>query len=170
MVGTIAQSCDRCGSGTQQPGQVLGGSLPLFPPPPLEFPTFAARSLYVRNDARNPSSESWNCGGETVREFCLNSDFHVNLRIFHMPKIYDMGPTALLPLRRKACWGLFRPKNPMASAGFEPANLGTKGQNANPRWPKPLVDIIVLTKYTEQYLALQLLHSYTFWHDSAILR
>ena len=29
-----------------------------------------------------------------------------------------MGPTALL----------FQPKNPTASAGFEPANLGTKGQ------------------------------------------
>ena len=24
-----------------------------------------------------------------------------------MPQIYDMGPTALLPLRRKACWGCF---------------------------------------------------------------
>ena len=34
-----------------------------------------------------------------------------------MPQIYDMGPTALLPLRRKACWGFFRPKNPTASAG-----------------------------------------------------
>ena len=45
-----------------------------------------------------------------------------------MPQIYDMGPTALLPLRRKAYWGFFRPKNPTASAGFEPANLGTKGQ------------------------------------------
>jgi len=27
-------------------------------------------------------------------------------------------------------------KNPMASAGFEPANLGTKGQHATPRPPK----------------------------------
>ena len=27
----------------------------------------------------------------------------------------------------------FRPKNPTASAGFEPANLGTKGQHATPR-------------------------------------
>jgi len=27
-----------------------------------------------------------------------------------MPQIYDMGPTALLPLRRKAYWGFFRPK------------------------------------------------------------
>ena len=56
-----------------------------------------------------------------------------------MPQIYDMGPTALLPLRRKACWGFFRPKNPTASAGFEPANLGTKGQHATPRPPKPLL-------------------------------
>ena len=54
-----------------------------------------------------------------------------------MPQIYDMGPLALLPLRRKACWGFFRPKNPTASAGFEPANLGTKGQHATPRPPKP---------------------------------
>ena len=31
----------------------------------------------------------------------------------------------------------FRPKNPTASAGSEPANLGTKGQNTTPRRPKP---------------------------------
>ena len=43
--------------------------------------------------------------------FCLNSDFHVNLGNFYVPQIYDMGPTALFPLRRKACWGFFRPKN-----------------------------------------------------------
>jgi len=40
-----------------------------------------------------------------------------------------MGPTALLPLRKKACWGIFHPKNPTASAGCEPAKLGTKGQH-----------------------------------------
>ena len=55
-----------------------------------------------------------------------------------MQQIYDMRPTALLPLRRKACWGFFRPKNPTTSAGFEPANLGTKGQHATPRPTKPL--------------------------------
>jgi len=38
---------------------------------------------------------------------------------------------ALLPLRRKARWGFFSPKNLTASAGFEPANLGT-------RPPKPI--------------------------------
>jgi len=32
LAGTRAQSCDRYGSGTLHPGQVLGGSLPLLPP------------------------------------------------------------------------------------------------------------------------------------------
>jgi len=32
----------------------------------------------------------------------------------------------------------FALKNPTASAGFEPANLGTKGQHANSRPPKPI--------------------------------
>ena len=35
-------------------------------PPPLDVPTFAARCLYARNDARDPSSERWNC----EREIC----------------------------------------------------------------------------------------------------
>ena len=38
----------------------------------------------------------------------------------------------LLPLRRKACWEFSgRPKNPTASAGFEPANSGSSGQYAS---------------------------------------
>ena len=35
----------------------------------------------------------------------------------------------------------FALKNPTASAGFEPANLGTKGQHATPRPPKPLCNV-----------------------------
>ena len=48
-----------------------------------------------------------------------------------MPQVYDMGPTALAE-------DFFALNNPTASAGFEPANLGTKGQHATPRPPKPL--------------------------------
>jgi hypothetical protein len=62
----------------------------------------------------------------------------LHLGIFYMPQIYDMGPPALLPLWRKVCWGFFTLKNPTASARFEPANSGTKGQHAAPRPPKPL--------------------------------
>ena len=58
-----------------------------------------------------------------------------------MPQIYDMGPTALLPFRRRACREFFRPKNLTVSAGFEPANLVTKGQHATPRPPKPLTAV-----------------------------
>ena len=61
MAGTRAQSCDRYGSGTLHPGKVLGGSLPLL------SPAFR-RSDYSRQvppyDARDPSSERWNCGRE----------------------------------------------------------------------------------------------------------
>ena len=44
-------------------GKFLGVVCHCFPPP-LDVPTFAARCLYVRNDARDPSSESWICGRE----------------------------------------------------------------------------------------------------------
>jgi len=37
---------------------------------------------------------------------------------------------------------IFRPKNPTASAGFEPANLGTKSQHATPRPPKLQHDLM----------------------------
>jgi len=36
-------------------------------PPPLDVPNFAARCLHVRNDARDSSSERWNCGRESFR-------------------------------------------------------------------------------------------------------
>jgi hypothetical protein len=54
-----------------------------------------------------------------------------------MPQIYDMGPTALLPFRTKAEY-FFALKNLTASAGLEPANLGSKGQHAISIPPKLL--------------------------------
>jgi len=47
-------------------GTFLGVVCHCFPPP-LDVPTFAARCLYVRNDARDPSSERWNSEREIVR-------------------------------------------------------------------------------------------------------
>jgi hypothetical protein len=86
-----------------------------------------------------PSSGRWNYGREMAEKFCrkwrLPRHFLVLLRAVK----HDMGQTALLPLRRKACWEFFRPKNPTASTGFEHANLGTKGQHATSRPPKPLI-------------------------------
>ena len=41
----------------------------------------------------------------------------------------------------------FAPKNPTASAGFEPVNLGTKGQHATSRPPKQLEGRITLNLF-----------------------
>ena len=45
-----------------------------------------------------------------------------------------------------------RPKNPKASAGFEPANLGTKGQHATPRPLKPYNIYIYIYIYIYVYI------------------
>jgi hypothetical protein len=98
---------------------------------PQEAPSFWS-------DASEPNSGRWNYGREMAEKFCrqwrLTRHFWV---LLHAVK-HDMGQTVLLPLPRKACWGVFRPKNPTASAGFKPAKLGTKGQHATSRPPKPL--------------------------------
>jgi hypothetical protein len=74
-----------------------------------------------------PLEGKGNYGREMTGNFADIGGFHAIVGIFYM------GTTAaLLPLRRKACWGNFRPENPTASAGFEPANLDTKGQHAYP--------------------------------------
>ena len=48
-----------------------------------------------------------------------------------MPQIHDMGQT-----EGRRAEDFFALKNTTASAGFEPVNLGTKGQHATPRPPK----------------------------------
>jgi hypothetical protein len=60
----------------------------------------------------------WPC---EVFLFILASDF------LHAVKSYDMGPTALLLLRRKVCCGFLS----IALAGFEPANRWSDGKHAN---------------------------------------
>jgi len=81
-------------------------------------------SLTSETTRANPSSGRWNFGQEIVENLAESGDFHVTFGFFDITQIYDMGPTALLSLRRKARWGFFRPKNPTASAGFEPRELG----------------------------------------------
>ena len=98
-------------------------------PPLSDVPTFAARCLHVRNDARDPNSQRWNCGRDCCPVILPKWRFPRHLGIFYMPQIYDIGRRAE---------DFFALKNPTASARFEPTNLGTKGQQATPRPPKPL--------------------------------
>ena len=79
-------------------------------PPFLDVPTSAVRCPHARNDARDLSSERWNCVGENYPVVLPKWRLPRHLAFFYMPQIYDMGPTALLPLRRKARWASFRPE------------------------------------------------------------
>jgi hypothetical protein len=55
-----------------------------------------------------------------------NSTFH--LGIFYMLQIYDLGPTALLPLQRKVRWEFFRPeKSWRLQPGLNPRTWVLKG-------------------------------------------
>jgi hypothetical protein len=76
--------------------------------------SYDVRGLYQRR------MELW---ARNVRSnLAYNSTSAEIVGFFYVPQICDMGPMALLPLRRKACWGIFRPKK---SDGF--------GWGLNPR-------------------------------------
>ena len=119
-------------------GKYLGVVCHCFPPP-LDVPTFAARCLCVCNYARDPSSKRWKCGRESCPEilpkFQLPHKFRALLYAANLRHGTD-GFTS--PPKEGVLRIFFRPKNPTASAGLEPANLGTKGQHATPIPPKPL--------------------------------
>ena len=87
-------------------GKFLGVVCHCFPPC-LDVPTFATRCLHVRHNVRDPQRRKVKLWASPVILPKWRLPRH--LGIFYMPQIYDMGPTALLPLLRKACWGLFRP-------------------------------------------------------------
>ena len=111
-------------------GSFLGVGCHCFPPP-LDVPTFASRCLHVQATWETSISERRKYGREMAGQFCLWFRLPRNPRVlWHAAQICDMGDGFTSP-PRKACCGFFRPKNPTASAGIEPAILGTRGQHAN---------------------------------------
>jgi hypothetical protein len=89
-------------------------------------------SFHVQRSERPLSVKEGSMDEKWPIQFCLqHTTSTVSLRIFYMPQIYDMGQTALLYSKGRHAEDFFRPKNPKTSAGFEPANLGTRGQHAN---------------------------------------
>ena len=79
-------------------------------------------------------------GGTMGEKWWPNGAWDMHPGFFYMLQICDMGPIILLSFRRKACWGFLSPfKYPTALAGFEPVNLGIRGQHATSAPTKPLV-------------------------------
>jgi hypothetical protein len=100
----------------------------------LDVPTFNTRRLHACHHARTPSGGRWNYG----RLFCLNAEFHVTFRDLLQAVKLRHGADGFTSPPKKGVLRIFSSKNSTASAGFEPANLGTKGQHATSRPPKPL--------------------------------
>ena len=100
----------------------------------LDVPTSATR----RHHARAPSGGRWNCGREMSGKFCLNSDFHVTFRDLLHALDLRHGTDGFTSSPKEGVLRIFSSKNPTASAWCEPTNLGTKGQHATSRPPKPL--------------------------------
>ena len=73
-------------------------------------------------------------------EFCLEMpDFHVTfMDLLHAVNLRHGTDGFTSPPKEVVLRILFALKNPTASVGFEPANLGTKGQQAASRLLKPL--------------------------------
>ena len=102
-------------------GKFLGVFCHCFSPP-LDVPTFVARCLYVRNDARDPSSERWNCG----REICA-----VILPKFRLPLIFrDLLHAANL---RHGTDGFTSPPKEGVLRIFSPLKIRRLRPGLNPR-------------------------------------
>jgi hypothetical protein len=85
--------------------------------------------------------------GEFCRQIASSTIFE---GIFYMPQIWDMGPTALLPFRRKACWGFFHPRTWVPKASM-----------LTPRPPKPLYGfrlLLTLIFNSTRFSVLKFLH------------
>ena len=81
-----------------------------------------------------------------VDEFCLKMpDFHVTFRdLLHAVNLRH-GTDGFTSLPKEGVLRIFFAlKNPTASVGFEPANFGTKGQQATSRPPKPPTNTLPL--------------------------
>jgi len=132
---TRVQSGDWYGSGTLHSGQVLRGSLPLL------SPAFRCSRFDHQVPPRPPRRErsqrqKWELWARMLShnfaEMTTSTPFRV---LLHAANLRHEDRRLYFPSEGRRAEDFFALKNPTASAGFEPANLGTKGQHATPRPP-----------------------------------
>ena len=126
-------------------GKFLGVGCHCFPPP-LDVPTFFARCLHVQRHERPLAAEGGTlCGREMFRQISSRIRLPRNSRDLLHAENLRHGTDGFTE-------DFFALKNPTASAGFEPANLGTKGQHATSRPPKPVYVCIYIYIYIYIYI------------------
>ena len=87
-------------------------------------------------------------GEKCSDKFRLEFDFHLILS--HAANLRHGTDGFTSPPKEGVLRIFFALKNPTASSGFEPANLGTKDQLATSRPPKPIFVYILV--YNEQFI------------------
>ena len=88
-------------------------------------------SLTSETTRANPSSGRWNYWWEIAKNFVESGEFHVTLGSFTCLNFTTWDRRLYFPSEGRRAEDFFALKNPTVSAGFEPANLGTKGQHAH---------------------------------------
>src|SRR5215475_4861421 len=123
-------------------GKFLGVDCHCFPPP-LDVPTFSARYLHAQRRERPLAAEGGTLRGrEMFRQISSRIRPPRNSRdLLHAANLRHGTDGFTSPPKEGVLRIFFALKNPTASAGFEPANLGTKGQHATSRPPKPIIYI-----------------------------
>ena len=117
-------------------GKFLGVGCHCFPPP-LDVTTFSARCLHIQRCERPLVAEGGTLRGRKMfRRISSRIRLTRNSRdLLHASNLRHGTDGFTSPPKED----FFTLKNPTASAGFEPANLGTKGQHATSRPPKPIL-------------------------------
>jgi len=120
-------------------GKFLGVGCHCFPPP-LDVPTFSARCLHVQRRERSLAAEGGTIRGrEMFRQISSRIRLPRNSRdFFHAANLRHGTDGFTSPPKEGVLRVFFALKNLTVSAGFESANLGTKGQHATSRPPKPI--------------------------------
>ena len=121
-------------------GKFLGVGCHCFPLP-LDVPTFSARCLHVQRRERPLAAEGGTLRGrEMFRKISSRIRLPCNSkRSFTCRKSATWDRQLYFPSEGRRAEDFFALKNPTASTGFEPANLGTKGRHATSRPPKPII-------------------------------
>ena len=97
-------------------------------------------------------------------EFCLKlPDFHVTFRVLlHAVNLRHGTNGFTSPPKEGVLRIFFDLKNPTGLDGFEPANLGTKGQHATCRPPKPLIKLVNCPLFLISFDVEMFLYSVSF--------
>jgi hypothetical protein len=141
-------------------GKFLGVGCHCFPPPldkflsvvchcffpHLDVPTFSARCLHVQRRERTLAAEG---GTFRRREMFRNISSRIRLPrnsryLLHAANLRHGTDGFTSPPKEDMRRKFFSLKNPTTSGGFEPANLGTKGQHATTRPPKMILAICII--------------------------